>query len=547
MRVRLAAVAAALSLAALPALGQTPASPYRIETEGRAFQTTRVRDGKSVLYVTVQFKISRDGKMAFDVGRNEINVLEDGRPVTDLEIQMPTAHETLTTVLALDVSGSMAEGGKIDQAKQAARVFFDRLSDRVDCGLILFDHQILTQQRPVGERSKFAIHREQLRQVVATAQPRGGTAYLDAAAEAISMLQQARGRKAVLLMTDGMDLNSRRSLKQVIELAKAAQVPIYTIGVGEPGKREPVTTVLVLDQSGSMDQRASDLDNRSKMEALHRAASRFVDLMRPEAKTTLLPFNDKIARPGPFTANKEQLKRRIRQLEPDGGTLLFDATYAAIQTLEAERPEGKRAVVVLTDGKEEFPVFSKHRVEEVIESARQANIPLHMLGLGRSGEIDEPVMQQMARETGGTYHHARTEQKLFEIFENLSIKLHDDGIDEDGLRQLAEQTGGKYYPARDISRLQEIYRELAHELQETYTVTFPSHRQSHDGTSRGIDISVVREGVRVSEVARFNYNTHGLVVPALDQPLYLGLLAVLGGLLVLPACVRRFARPSNGA
>jgi VWFA-related protein len=385
-----------------------------------------------------------------------------------------------------------------------------------------------------------------LQQLVAAAQPRGGTAYLDAAAAAIDMLKGARGRKAVLLMTDGMDLNSNRSLREVIDLAKSAEVPVYTVGVGEPGKREPVTTVLVLDRSGSMDQRASDEDNTSKMQALHKAASRFVDLMRPGARTTLLPFNDKIERPGPFSANKEQLKRLIRQLEPDGGTLLFDATYDAIQTLETERPEGKRAVVVLTDGKEEFPVFSKHRVEEVIRSAQQANIPLHMLGLGRPGELDERVMERMARETGGTYHPVRTEQRLFEIFENLSIQLHDDGIDEESLRQLAEQTGGKYYPARDISRLHLIYEELAQELQTTYTVTFPSHRQSHDGTSRGIDISVVRDGVRLSEVARFNYNTHGLVVPALDYQVYLGLLALLGGLLVLPAGIRRFARPANG-
>src|SRR5262249_48946889 len=161
----------------------------------------------------------------------------------------------------------------------------------------------------------------------------------------IEMVRNARGRKAVLLMTDGMDLNSSRSAKQVIDLARSAKVPIYTVGVGEPGKREPVTTVLVLDQSGSMNERASNLDNTSKREASHRAASRFVDLMRPEARTTLLPFNDKITRPGPFTANKEQLKRRIRQLEPDGGTLLFDATYEAVQTLEALRPDGKRAVV----------------------------------------------------------------------------------------------------------------------------------------------------------------------------------------------------------
>src|SRR5207248_9851368 len=97
---------------------------------------------------------------------------------------------------------------------------------------------------------------------------------------------------------------------------------------------------------------------------------------------------------------------------------------------------------------EEAPVFSNHRVEEVIEAANQARTPLHLLGLGRRDDMDEPVMQRMAQETKGTYHHAPTELKLFEFFESLSINLHDDGIDEEALRKLATETGGKYYPGR---------------------------------------------------------------------------------------------------
>ena len=75
------------------------------------------------------------------------------------------------------------------------------------------------------------------------------------------MLRDIPGRRAVVLMTDGVDLNSKRTQKQVIERAKASHVPIYTIGIGEPGKNEPVTTVLVLDHSGSMAAKASDADD----------------------------------------------------------------------------------------------------------------------------------------------------------------------------------------------------------------------------------------------------------------------------------------------
>jgi hypothetical protein len=199
--------------------------------------------------------------------------------------------------------------------------------------------------------------------------------------------------------------------------------------------------------------------------------------------------------------------------------------------------------VVLTDG---INNRGPRRVEDVIELARGAEVPLHMLGFGRPGELDHEVMQRMARETRGTYHHASDEQRLFEIFENLSIQLHDDGIDEAVLRKLANATGGKYYPARDVARLPLIYRELAEELQNTYTVKFPSQRPSHDGTSRGIDISVVRRGVRVSEVASFDYSVHGVVVPEMDHRVYLGLLALLGGLLALPQAVRRLYRSYGG-
>jgi VWFA-related protein len=364
--------------------------------------------------------------------------------------------------------------------------------------------------------------------------------------ESLALLQGCKGRKAILVMTDGVDLNSRRSLREVIDLAKKVEIPVYTIGVGEPGKNEPVSTVLVLDRSGSMNDPAGQEDPRPKIQALHEAASRFIDVMRPGARTTLIPFNDVVESAGPFTADKPALKRRVRSLTAEGGTLLYDATYEAIETLQAENPPCKKAVLVLTDGVDEVP-GSRHRVGEVIARARQAQIPLHTLGFGRPGEIDEAVLERMARQTGGTYHHARTSQSLFEIFESLSIQLHDDGIDEPTLRQLAEETGGKYYPARDISKLQLIYEELAQQLQTTYTVTFPSQRQSHDGTSRGIDISVTRGGVRLSDSARFDYNVRGLVVPDLNDHVYLGLLAILGVLLLIPAGIRTLYRFYGGS
>jgi VWFA-related protein len=536
-----------LLLATLPVAAQNTGPQYKIELnqQSRVLKTTRERGGKQALFVTVQFKIKRpDGELATDVNKDEIVVEEDGRRVAELEIHQPSALEVLTTVLALDTSGSMADHGKIEEAKRAARLFLDRLNPKSDCGLILFDHEMRTVEPPVRDLERTAAHRRRLAELIDATTPRGGTAYLDATVEAIRQLRGIRGRKAVLLMTDGVDLNSKNTLADVIRVAQAAEVPVYTLGVGEPGRNEPVTTVLVLDRSGSMADPADATDNISKIKALHRAGGRFVDLMRPGAKTSLLSFSNKPDTPGPFSDDKAALKKGIESLQAKGDTALFDATLDAIATLEAAHREGKRAVVVMTDG---IDNRSRRRVGEVIDRARRAEIPLHMLGLGQQDEIDEPVMMRMAQETGGTYHRAGNQKALYEVFENLSIQLHDDGIDEASLRQIADETGGKYYPARDVTKLSFIYGELAEELQTTYTVTFPSSRSSHDGTARGIDISVWRNGARLSDVASVDYNVHGVIVPEMDARVYLVLLSVLGGLLLVPAGLRRLYRFYGGA
>jgi VWFA-related protein len=539
-----------LLLVSFPAATQSPEGiAYRVEILPGGVQTFyRTEKGKRTLHVSAQFRLTgkQDGKVVTDVARENIVVKEDGKPVASVEI-FPPAIQNLTTVLAIDTSGSMKSkphGGesKMEEARKAANTFLDRLDPRADTGLILFNHELHTIEALAGDPNRMAAHRQRLRQRIASAVPRGGTAYLDATARAVEMLRNTRGRRAVLVLTDGQDMNSSRTLAQVIEQAQIAEVPVYTLGIGEPGKSEQVSSVLVLDHSGSMRDRASSSDQLRKIEALHQAASRFVDLIRPNAQTTLLPFSSEVESPRPFSQDKEFLKRQIRDLKPSGRTKLYDAAFAGIETLVAENPRGRKAVVILTDGRD---VDSRRRPEAVIHRAQEAGIPLYTLGFGRPDDVQEDILREMAEQTGGTYHHADTQQRLFEIFEDLSIQLHDDGIDEEGLKKLANETGGKYFPARDVSKLQLLYAQLAEELQTTYTVIFPSWRSKDDGTARKVDISVERNGVRVSEVASADYVRPGLVVSEMSLWVYLPLLVILLGLIALPEGLRRLTRSAT--
>ncbi|MBY0232686.1 MAG: VWA domain-containing protein [Gemmataceae bacterium] len=529
---RYAAVVALLL--ALPGAGRAQEADYEVEIVPDSVVSS-IKDG--VRTVRLSFTVKRVGPGSG--GKEKIRVFEDKVLVWEKDLVASRA-QPLTAVLAIDVSGSMARSGKMEEAKAAAKKFLDTLDPRADVGLVLFDHEVKLALPPAKDRAA-------LRRAIDDAKPQGGTAYHDATIKAVDLLKGAGGRKAVILMTDGMDTNSRKPLKDAVEAAQIGELPVYTVGIGQPGKNDPVTTVLVLDRSGSMMGRADDSDKQRKIEALKVAASRFVDLMRRGARTTVLPFSDTIDVPEAFSNDAALLKDRIERLVPKGGTLLFDATFSGVETLAAADPPGKRAVVVLTDGKDEAP-GSRRSAELVIERAVEAKMPLYMLGLGKPGEIDDKVMQKMAKETGGEYYYAGSEKKLLELFENLSIQLHDDGIDEESLGRLAKETGGKYYHAKDLDKLALIYEQLAESLNKTVEASFASKRAAHDGTARGIDVKVVTEdGREVSKGGEATDVARGIVVPQMSYWVYLAFLGGLGALLAVPGNLKRLFKAFGGS
>jgi Mg-chelatase subunit ChlD len=503
------------------------------------------RDGDGKLAYRVSFDVKGSGKEPPAVRAGDTAVIyEDGKEVARVALTKSRPKD-LTLMLALDVSGSMARPSKrgvskMAEAQEAARGFIGHLNDTADAGLILFDDKLQLTLPPAGDPAAFRSHRQQILDKIAGATPRGGTAYLDAALKSLQILRGVTKERAraVVLMTDGVDLNSEHSEREVIALAKAEKIPVHVIGVGDPGWKEPVSTVLVLDHSKSMEQ-PTGADRKTKIEALHDAGGRFARLMRPGARVTVLPFSSRVERPEDFSENKEAIRARISRLTPEGGTSLYDATLAGIETVAADPHSGKKYVVAMTDGVDEDP-GSRHDPEEVIARAREAKVPLYMLGLGAKGEINEKVMRQMAERTGGKFFHAENQQALTEFFEALSVEIHGDGINEEALRRLAQATGGQYYAASDASKLKLVFEEVADALRADQTVTFVSRNQRQDGTVSNITIEAVdaKENV-ISNKAQQTAARFGLVVPEVDYLVYLVLLGMLLGLLFLPAWLKR--------
>src|SRR4029077_4863662 len=107
----------------------------------------------------------------------------------------------------------------------------------------------------------------------------------------------------------------------------------------------------------------------------------------------------------------------------------------------------------------------------------------------------------------------------------------EDEIESADLRRLAGSTRGEYYPARNADQLRAIYEQIAERIRSSYNLVYQSDRKLPDGTLRPVRI-FSRVSRPAGETAVF---IPGMVVPAGGwSPLFLGLLAALAVMLVLP-------------
>jgi Ca-activated chloride channel homolog len=262
------------------------------------------------------------------------------------------------------------------------------------------------------------------------------------------------------------------------------------------GSGAPINSVLVIDRSGSM-------GDENKINSAQDAASAFVDLMRPEDKTALIAFDSNIDTLRSFSNNPTALQSHINSLYANGGTALYDAIIAGVDTLR-DIP-GRRALIVLSDGTdcrepgddcpEEYG--SQATMQEAIDYANAANQPVYLIGLGDKASPG------------------------------------DAGIDEGVLKEIASATSGEYFYAPEGDELTELYTRLSGNIQQEYLLSYTSPRPSYDGTRRDIQVLVGGEGVATS------YTERHLINITANPLVGLGLLVPLAALLALPAYLRR--------
>jgi VWFA-related protein len=211
---------------ASPAVAQTDPgakSPYTPGQKQELQPTARFNAEATLVLIPVTVT-DASNRFVLGLQKEDFRIREDGAEQTIAHMSGEDAP--LSVGLVFDMSGSM--DNKLRISRQAAVQFLKTMNRQDEAFLIAFsDHAKLV--------TGFTNRVEEIQNQLMSLQPGGLTALLDAAELALQEIKKARNpRKAILIISDGGDNNSRFSSSQIQALVREADVQLYAMGVFEP-------------------------------------------------------------------------------------------------------------------------------------------------------------------------------------------------------------------------------------------------------------------------------------------------------------------------
>ncbi|HVW85189.1 MAG TPA: VWA domain-containing protein [Bryobacteraceae bacterium] len=185
-------------------------------------QTANIRVDTTLVVVPVTVTDSMN-RFVLGLAQQDFNVFEDN---TQQKVTHFSGEDApLSVGLLVDTSGSM--GMKLSMSRDAVREFLKTLNAEDEAFLIEFSDHARVAQR-------FTNRTQEIEQALSSFHPGGLTALLDAVNLGLEEMKHARNaRKALIVISDGGDNNSRYSQEEIRSLVREADVQLYAMGVFE--------------------------------------------------------------------------------------------------------------------------------------------------------------------------------------------------------------------------------------------------------------------------------------------------------------------------
>jgi Mg-chelatase subunit ChlD len=144
---------------------------------------------------------------------------------------------------------------------------------------------------------------------------------------------------------------------------------------------EPVHVVLMLDTSAS---------TQEKLDQIKRAATTFVEQLKPADRVKVISFDDAVHDLCEFTNDRAELGRAIDQTRPGKGTKLYDAVALALR--EMRQVQGRKAIVLFTDGAD--MTSDSARYEDNISAVEESGVIVYPIRYDTRAETEAMLRSQ---------------------------------------------------------------------------------------------------------------------------------------------------------
>lgn len=236
--------------------------------------------GLQQLYVVVE----RGNRRVTGLTRDDFTVLDDGVPQPLITFER--GEIPFTAVLLVDASTSMA-GDRLRTATDGAKGFVAGMKRLDEAKLVLFSDRILLETPFTSVPSIVSLG-------LSGVQPQGGTALNDALYLALKRLEGSQGRRVVVLLSDGIDIESVLPMEQVQAIARRTHAVLYWLRLRRYAEQElPFVEIFSAWRDGEGHRRQMDLLQSTVLESGGRIETLdSLDQVKPALETLLRELRD---------------------------------------------------------------------------------------------------------------------------------------------------------------------------------------------------------------------------------------------------------------
>jgi len=195
-----------------------------LASDTRLLQRGELGFGASVDLVTLNLTVRQPGGgFVEDLTNENFMVIEDGVPQEIVNFAKGE-NTAVSAAMLLDTSSSMIGGGIASARAGAKRLVTDLLRGNDRAMVMGFNDRVYLY-------ADFTSDVVELRKAIDATKPDGGTKLFDATVESIRKVNRRSGRRALVILSDGLDVQSRFRFADVLEYTRQSDVLVYTIGL----------------------------------------------------------------------------------------------------------------------------------------------------------------------------------------------------------------------------------------------------------------------------------------------------------------------------